>query len=99
LVLRIGGPRHVYSSNQTNLLPSSSVRYKALRDKIQFDHPYNKDLADVINVNIKNLFENRAKGMFVIRTDELAINNRARWCNKTDDILGFLLQPWALNRL
>ena len=63
--------------------------YRALRNKLEFDHPYNKDLKHAISSNINKLFDKKAKGMFTIKMDELAITNRARWCNKTNDIVGF----------
>lgn len=72
LVLRIGGPRLLDTFNHLNYLPSSSLIYKAVKNKIHLEVDITAPLKDTIQKNIIQFYKD-CSGFFTIKMDEIAL--------------------------
>lgn len=90
LVLRIGGPRLLFTFNKLNQLPSTSFVYKALSNSMVIEFSYQKSITEIVTNNIKQFFSESSLDFFCsIKIDEIAISPKIRWCPRTNEILGF----------
>ncbi|CAF0901890.1 unnamed protein product [Brachionus calyciflorus] len=90
LVLRIGGPRLLYTFNKLNQLPSSSLVNKALNTTMNIELSYSKTISEMVLINMSKFFdENGFDRFYSIKIDEIAISPKIRWSPGNNEILGF----------
>ncbi len=89
LVLRIGGPRLAYALNQAGVLPSKTVVSRALQENVSsFKLFMNMRLDQLLKKNLDSLLANSLDCFYSVKMDELACDDRIRWCPVTNQILG-----------
>jgi hypothetical protein len=87
LVLRIGGPALLYTFNRLNLLPSASLIYKSLKNKINLEFNIADSVQSLVYRNIKQFYQNKA-GFFTLKMDELSLVAKIRYYTKDNIFVG-----------
>jgi hypothetical protein len=89
LILRIGGPRLAYALNQAGVLPSKTVVSRALQEnKSSFKLLMDLSLEQLLKKNLDALNLDSDDCFYSLKMDELACDDRIRWCPVTNQILG-----------
>lgn len=87
LVLRIGGPRLLYTFNHLNYLPSSSSIYKACKNNLKLVISLDTPLHRAISSNISQFFQ-QTSGFYSIKMDEIALSPKVRYHPETNEFVG-----------
>ena len=86
LVLRIGGPRLLWTFDKLNMLPSKSLVSRMLNGKITMAFGYDQPINEYIDKNLAPILSE--KGLLSLKMDELVIVPRIKWSCETNEIVG-----------
>jgi len=87
LVLRIGGPRLFWTFNKLNYLPSASLMYCKLKNKLKINTSITCSIEQQVEENIQQFFQCR-HGEYSCKIDEVSTAERVSFNPATNEFDG-----------